>query len=699
MGLNLAYELEIYQRWGVKWVTFYGIPTRTQTDLVHQYGLKAVVYINALAIEYTELRGLGYDDNTIRDWAQKNRDGGYYYINTPTSKNATDDGYNSVRISPFAGYQGSGIQNDAFFELVLAPRLGKIVDPAQINADGVFTDVLFLKKKGTDTWGADANPHFMTRYNEWLVATGKTDTSSNFQEFRYFSIHYYAGRINSTVKTANPSAIVVISNNNVFTRSGRDSIALDISRLQDVSDVLLHEWADVDQVDPTTVINWVNWEKNGDPNNNAGLYHVTKPLWTHYLTYQAARFQTVVDAMNAYDFGYWCYNRYLWDNINSLNINVYDSQSGLPISGAAVNAVGYGSKTSDSNGNVKFYLKSGTYSISITHALYESWSESVTISQNTQLNRYLTPRFPDFSIAASPNTLTLTPNTQTTSTTTVASINNFNSEVSLSVSGAPSGITATLDQVEVTPPPNGQASSTLTITAGPTITLGTHSLTVTGTSGSIAHSCTITLVLKDYTTITVACEPSSTTLGNPITISGSINPARPSVPVRLSYSRDSQAWHIIVTVTTDPAGGYSFIWMPSINGSISIKASWDGDQYYYGATSTPAQILITGNIAQPTGESNLLLTLYGQTFHRGEEVTLTVTVFNPSAVAGRTLTLQIVGAGDYYHFDSIQVSALSNSYTFTWSIPSNALTGTYVISASLTPPTLTGFDGRYINVI
>jgi len=156
---------------------------------------------------------------------------------------------------------------------------------------------------------------------------------------------------------------------------------------------------------------------------------------------------------------------------------------------------------------------------------------------------------------------------------------------------------------------------------------------------------------------------------------------------------------MIVTVITDSSGGYSFIWMPSINGSISIKASWDGDQYYYGATSTAAQISITGNIAQPTGESNLLLTLSGQTFHRGEEVTLTVTVFNPSAVAGRTLTLQIVGAGGYYHFDSIQVSALSNSYTFTWSIPSNALTGTYVISVSLTPPTLTAFDGRYVNVI
>ena len=394
MGLNLAYELEIYQRWGVKWVTFYGIPTRAQTDLVHQYGLKALVYVNALAIEYTELRTLGYDDDTIREWAQKNRNGGYYYINTPTSKNATDDGYNSVRISPFAGYQGKGVQSDAFFELVLAPRLRKIVDPAQINADGVFTDVLFLKKKGTDTWGADANPHFITRYREWLAAEGKTDTTTNFKDFRYFSIHHYASRMNETIKMANPSAIVVISNNNVFTRSQRDAIALDISRLQDVSDVLLHEWADVDQVDPTSVINWAYWEKNGDPKNNAGLYHVTKPLWTHYLTYQASRFQTVVNAMNTYDFGYWGYNRYLWDNIKSLNINVYDKESGSPISGATVNVAGYGSKKTDSSGNVRFYLFSGTYSISITHTLYYSWSGSVTISQNTQLNRYLTPRIP-----------------------------------------------------------------------------------------------------------------------------------------------------------------------------------------------------------------------------------------------------------------------------------------------------------------
>jgi len=156
---------------------------------------------------------------------------------------------------------------------------------------------------------------------------------------------------------------------------------------------------------------------------------------------------------------------------------------------------------------------------------------------------------------------------------------------------------------------------------------------------------------------------------------------------------------MMVTVTTDSSGGYSFTWMPSINGSILIKASWDGDQYYYGATSTPAQISITGYITQPTGESNVLLTLSGQTFHRGEEITLTAIVLNPSGVAGRTLTLQIVGPGGYYHFDSIPVSAPLNSYKFTWSIPSNALTGTYVISVSLTPPTLTGIDARYVNIV
>jgi len=390
LRLTLARELEIYQRWGVKWVVFYGIPTREQTDLVHRYGLKALVYANALAIEYTELRRLGYDDATIKDWAQKNIAGDYYYINTPTSKSAPDDGYNSVRISPYAEYQGKGVPaKPAFFEKVLRPRLKSLVNPSGINADGVFIDVLFLKP------GADGNPHFITAYKDWLASTGRTDTSTNFQAFRYSSIHRYARRIYSAIKKTDPSAIVVISNNNVFTRSQRASIALDISRLQDVSDVLVHEWAHVDQVDPKTVIDWVNWEKNGDPNNNAGLYRVKKPLWTHYLTYQTARFQTIVKAMSTYDFGYWCYNRYLWDRINCLIISVYDKKTNQPISGAKVNVAGCGvnvTKITGSKGNVRFYLLSGTYKISIKHKLYYGWSGSVTISQSMQLKRYLTPR-------------------------------------------------------------------------------------------------------------------------------------------------------------------------------------------------------------------------------------------------------------------------------------------------------------------
>jgi hypothetical protein len=100
---------------------------------------------------------------------------------------------------------------------------------------------------------------------------------------------------------------------------------------------------------------------------------------------------------------------------------------------------------------------------------------------------------PDFSISASPTSLTIQQGSSGSSTITINSINGFNQPVQLSVSGAPSGVTATLSPSQVTPPAGGTATSTLTVSVGATATPGSYTLTVTGTSGALTHNTYISL--------------------------------------------------------------------------------------------------------------------------------------------------------------------------------------------------------------
>jgi len=298
--MDLESELRIYQQNNVEWVVFYNIPSSAEVNLVHQYGMSALVYQNALAAEYTDLRQRGYSDETIKSWAQYNTVGKYYYINTPTSKNASDDEYNSVRISPYGGYPSSG-----YLDRVLLPQVKTIISPTERNAEGIFLDVLFLKSN------TDGNPGYMARYSEWLQTNQKPDTPENFQEFRYYSIYDVAKRIFEAAKTSKSSAVLVISNNNIFNREDRETYALDISRLQDVSDVLMHEHGDLDQVTPEGTIYRLKQER-GDGYPLQGAQPVTKPIWIHYLTNQTERFQTMLSYMNTYNFGYWGFNQYFW---------------------------------------------------------------------------------------------------------------------------------------------------------------------------------------------------------------------------------------------------------------------------------------------------------------------------------------------------------------------------------------------------
>jgi parallel beta-helix repeat protein len=111
------------------------------------------------------------------------------------------------------------------------------------------------------------------------------------------------------------------------------------------------------------------------------------------------------------------------------------------------------------------------------------------------------PPAPDFSITASLTSLTVQQGNSDTSIITITSIGGFSQPVQLSVSGAPPGVTATLNSEQVTPPPDGSTISTLTVSVATTATLGSYTLNVTGTNGTLTHSTYISLEITSAPSI------------------------------------------------------------------------------------------------------------------------------------------------------------------------------------------------------
>jgi hypothetical protein len=109
----------------------------------------------------------------------------------------------------------------------------------------------------------------------------------------------------------------------------------------------------------------------------------------------------------------------------------------------------------------------------------------------------------DYTLSASPGSLTIVQGKTGTSTITVNPTNGFTGSVSLSASGMPAGVTASFNPTSTT------GTSTLTLTVSSTAATGTSTITITGTSGSLTHTTTVNL------TVTSSAPAPQQLLGNP----------------------------------------------------------------------------------------------------------------------------------------------------------------------------------------
>ncbi len=101
----------------------------------------------------------------------------------------------------------------------------------------------------------------------------------------------------------------------------------------------------------------------------------------------------------------------------------------------------------------------------------------------------VTAAAPDFSLSAGPTPQSVRRGGTVNYTITITQINGFSGSVSLSVSGAPGGA-----QVTFTPNP-ATAGATLTVATRPKTSPRTYTLTITGVSGTLSHTTSVSLTV------------------------------------------------------------------------------------------------------------------------------------------------------------------------------------------------------------
>jgi subtilisin family serine protease len=98
---------------------------------------------------------------------------------------------------------------------------------------------------------------------------------------------------------------------------------------------------------------------------------------------------------------------------------------------------------------------------------------------------------PDFSLSVTPASATVVAGSSTAYTVSVSSLRGFAGSVTLSVTGLPSGASASISRNPVTAP----GTSTLTVRTTRSTTRGTFTIAIRGRSGSLDHQVTVTLVV------------------------------------------------------------------------------------------------------------------------------------------------------------------------------------------------------------
>jgi len=175
---------------------------------------------------------------------------------------------------------------------------------------------------------------------------------------------------------------------------------------------------------------------------------------------------------------------------------------------------------------------------------------------------------PDYTLDATPTTVQSCAAAGASWNVAIASLNGYNSAVTLGTGALPGGAVASFTSNPVTPPVGGSLSSTLNLTTG-SVASGNYVISVTGTDGTLNHNDTVTLQHR-------ASAPGAFALATPANGAGNVSTAP-----TLTWTASSEAVQYIVEVDNDPAFG-SIDYTATVTGtSHTVATALNGSTTYH----------------------------------------------------------------------------------------------------------------------
>lgn len=304
----------------------------------------------------------------------------------------------------------------------------------------------------------------------------------------------------------------------------------------------------------------------------------------------------------------------------------------------------------------------GTYALTVT-------GTGVSATHATSVTFTITPVVAnDFSIAASPSTVSVAAGGSGTSTISTATTSGSAQTVSLSATGLPAGASASFSPTSV----SSGGSSTLTLNSG-TAAAGTYSITITGTGASATHSTSVSFTISPVVAndFSIAASPSTVSVSSGASGTSTIN----------TTTTSGSAQTVSLSVTGLPAGtSASFSPTSVTSGNSSTLTINTGT-----AAAGSYTLTVTGTGASATHSTSVGLTINPVTGGGG----ITNGGFEAGSLSGWTLT----GSGSV-------VSSGAHGGTYAARVGSTSPTnGDSSIAQTFTAPSTGGTLSFYYKVV
>jgi subtilisin family serine protease len=318
--------------------------------------------------------------------------------------------------------------------------------------------------------------------------------------------------------------------------------------------------------------------------------------------------------------------------------------AGLPAGAQATfapTAIAGGSGSAQASVTTSSALAPGTYPLTVT-GTGGGTSHSVAVTLVVQGP-------PDFTVSVAPADQQVVAGGSVSYTVAVSTLNGFTADVSLTAAGVPSSVgSATVSPALL----HGAGAAVVTVGTSTTAPPGTYPLTVTASSGGIAHTASANVVVTAPADFTLTATPQSRTVAR-----GSATTYSLGVGAQNGFAR---------TVALAVSG------LPASVGSASFApASVTG--------SGSTQLTVSVASGAPTGSYRLTVTGSAQGLVHTAPVTLVVTApdfavtATPASVSvtrgqSASYTVSVTGSGGFLANVSLAVSGLPAGSTATFSV-------------------------------